>query len=201
MAMQTQQLIPASVEPLSVDDVSLHLRSDDEDTDYIKSLIPRARARFEQWTSRILTNQRWQITTAQFGNGVSLPFSPLRKIISIEYIAHNGDYVALHDYRLVQNGLTVTICPALGRSFPTPAYLTADAVKIVAEFGHAEANEEGEIDNAQVLDVDKYELSKQALLVLIGDWYRNREDTVAVQLHDTPNAFRAISNELSVQVL
>ena len=58
-----------------------------------------------------------------------------------------------------------------------------------------------QFDANTLIDKDKYDLAKQAILILVADWFRNREDTAPVQLYDMPNAFKAIANELAVELL
>ena len=75
-----------------------------------------------------------------------------------------------------------------------------DAIKIDCVFGHATVTD-NQINTGTIFDADKYEFAKQAILVLIADWFRNREDTAPVQLYAVPNAFNAICSELSVDFL
>ena len=76
----------------------------------------------------------------------------------------------------------------------------ADAVQIECVIGHAPV-QNGAIDINNVIDPDRYNLAKQAILVLIADWFRNREDSTPVQLYSVPNAFKALCDELAVDLL
>jgi hypothetical protein len=128
----------------------------------------------------------------------------LQSIESFSVVSNQGTWEALttDEYRTINHGLTARLDPALGTNWPSPGYKTPDAIIIEAKLGHAPLNSDSDaIDTDNITDLYKYDLAKQAILILIADWFRNREDTAPVQLYNVPNAFRAICNELSVELL
>ncbi|WP_024590499.1 MULTISPECIES: phage gp6-like head-tail connector protein [unclassified Pseudoalteromonas] len=204
MKMLRKLIQAPSIEPITVEELAAHTNADDDHHDYLQSLVPRARKRFEQRSGRLLVEQTWQFALPKFCNEIHLPFAPLRSINSIKYINNLGQFVTLDssDYRVIEHGLTATITPKLGGRWPAVGFKIADAVQIECVFGHGTLTNEGtSIDNETLIDQDKYDLAKQAILVLIADWFRNREDTAPVQLYDMPNAFKAIADELAVELL
>jgi len=189
-------------EPVTLEDVYAHTNSDSDDETYLSTLIPAARKRFETMTGRLLVEQTWQLALPKFTTDICLPLTPLRSITSIKYINGLGQLVTIDpsEYRVVSHGLTAVITPRLGGSWPAVGYKVSDAVQIECVFGHAGIAAD-QIDAASISDEDNYKLAKQSILILIADWFRNREDTAPVQLYETPNAFKAICSELSVQLL
>ena len=190
------------IEPFTVEELAAHTYADDDHHDYLQTLVPRARKRFEQRTGRLLVEQTWQFAMPKFCKEIVLPTAPLRSITSIKYINTLGQYVTLEptEYRVVEHGLTATITPELGGNWPAVGFKVADAVQIECVMGHAAVVNDA-IDANTLIDKDKYDLAKQAILILVADWFRNREDTAPVQLYDMPNAFKAIANELAVELL
>ena len=200
--MLCKTLLAPTVEPVTLEDVYSHTQADSDHADYLTPLIARARKRFEEFTGRILVQQTWQFALPKFADVIEIPYAPLQSITSIKYIDNLGQLVTIDpaDYRIIDHGIKATIAPRLGGSWPSPGYKVADAVQIECVLGHAPVANDA-IDTENIIDKDKYELAKQAILILIADWFRNREDTAAVQLYSVPNAFKAISHELAVQVL
>ena len=191
-------------EPVSINEVYDHTTTDVENKTYLELLIPRARKRFEQRTGRLLVQQTWQIALPKFANSIVLPYAPLQSINFIKYIDNLGQLITIpaSDYRIVDHGLTATITPKLGGSWPSVGFKVSDAVQIECVFGHAPLNGTNTaIDTDNIIDVYQYEIAKQAILILIADWFANREDSAPVQLYDVPNAFKAICSELAVELL
>jgi uncharacterized phiE125 gp8 family phage protein len=191
-----------TVESVSLDEVYNHTSTDSDHADYLTPLISRARKRFEQRTGRLLVQQTWQFALPKFGNAIELPYAPLQSIISIKYIDNQGQLVTVDpaEYRVVDHGIKATLTPKLGGCWPAPGYKVADAVQVECVLGHAPVVTNA-IDIANIIDPDKYNLAKQAILILVADWFRNREDTAPVQLYAVPNAFKAICDELAVELL
>lgn len=202
--MQSTLLTPPKLEPIKVDEVSEHASADDDHATYIASLIPRARQLFESQTGRLMVQQTWRFNLPKFANCIELPKTPLQSILSVKYLDNLGQLVTLNasQYRVVNNGTTAQLMPALGTTWPAPGYKVPDAVQIEAVFGHAPTTESPlAIDVQNISESGKYELAKQALFILIADWFRNREASAAVQLYAVPNSFTAICDELKVDVL
>ncbi|MBE0379181.1 head-tail connector protein [Pseudoalteromonas prydzensis] len=204
MTMLRKLIQAPSIEPFTVEELAAHTHADDDHYDYLQSLVPRARKRFEQRSGRLLVEQTWQFAMPKFCKEIHLPYAPLRSITSIKYISNLGQLVTIDpsEYRVIEHGLTAIITPKLGGHWPAVGFKVADAVQIECVFGHASDIDDGtSIDESNIIDQGKYDLAKQAILVLIGDWFRNREDTAPVKLYDMPNAFKAIADELAVELI
>ena len=200
--MLCKPIIAPSIEPITIQEVYNHVSADADHADVLTPLITRARKRFEKRTGRLLVQQTWQFASPKFAREIELPNTPLQSINSIKYINNLGQLATLpaSEYRVVDHGLKAHITPKLGGSWPAPGFKVADAVQIECVLGHAPIVD-GKIDTNNIINPGEYELAKQAILVLIADWFRNREDTAPVQLHSVPNAFKAICDELSVDLL
>ncbi len=189
-------------EPLTIEEVYEHTRTDEDDVNVLIPLISRARARFENRTGRHLVQQTWQVALPKFMDVIELPFFPLRDVIAIRYIDNHGQLVTMPetDYRVIKHGLKSSVTTAYNTSWPSIGFKLPDAVQIECTFGHA-AVSGNQIDTDNFIDKDKYDLAKQGLLVLIAHWYRNREDTAPVLLQSVPASFDAICQELSVDFI
>lgn len=202
MNMLCRVINAPTVEPVTLQEVFDHANADHDHADVLKPMIARARKRFEKRTGRFLVQQTWQFALPKFPCEIELPYTPLQSINSIKYINNQGELVTLaaSEYRVIHHGLKAKIAPKLGGSWPAPGFKVADAIQIECVMGHASVTD-NKIDNDNIIDPDSYQLAKQAILVLVADWFRNREDTAPVQLHSVPNAFKAICEELTVELL
>ena len=200
--MLCKTLLAPTVEPVTLEEVYNQTSSDEDHADYLTPLIARARKRFEQRTGRFLVQQTWQFALPKFCDTIEIPYAPLQSITSIKYIDNLGQLVTIDaaDYRVIDHGIKATVTPKLGGSWPAPGFKVSDAVQIECVLGHAPVVD-GALDTANIIDPDKYNMAKQAILILIADWFRNREDSAPVQLYAVPNAFKAISDELAVELL
>lgn len=200
-----RQLITApTIEPVTLEEVYEHTHADSDHEAYLSTLIPMARTRFEQHTGRLLVEQTWQIALPKFSSCIKLPFAPLQSVQAISFINTQVLWEDLQDsdYRIIPQGLTASLMPAIGSQWPQTGIQIPDGVQIQCKFGHAPLTVDGSaIDTDNITDLGSYQLAKQAILILIADWFRNREDTAPVQLYHLPNAFGAICSELAVSVL
>jgi len=172
-----------ATEPVSRTEAKLHLRvtTTDDDT-LIDNLITAARSAAEQYTQRAFITQTWDAKFDQFPDDVIiLPKPPAVSITSVKYIDTNGTQQtwASSNYRTsIPTGLhaePARIERAWGVAWPSiREVVDAVEVRFVAGYGAASAV--------------PMEL-KQAMLLLIGHWYANRESvvtgTITVQVPQT----------------
>jgi uncharacterized phiE125 gp8 family phage protein len=157
-------------EPVSLVEAKTHLRVDHVDEDaLIGSLIVAARQHVEERSGRALTTQTWVYRADAFpwaADAIRLPRPPLRSVTSIEYVGGDGATVTwgAANYRVDHASEPARISPAHGASWPTPQEVT-NAVTITYTAGYGTA-------------VDVPEAIRQAMLLLIGHWYANREAVV-----------------------
>lgn len=160
-----------TAEPLSLSEAKRHLRVAEAigaDDEYIDALIVAARLYVEEYTSRQLCTATWDLVLDEFpceGDVILIPKAPLVSVTSITYLAATtgtlttwtGSY-----YRVQNTTAPGRIGLAYGQTWPlTYGVIGQVTVRFVAGYGAASA-------------VPK--TLKQAMLLLIGHWYTNREE-------------------------
>lgn len=163
---------PSSGEPLELDEVKAHLRVDfsDEDT-MIAGYISAARELIENECSRALMTQTVELGLDDFPryeDRIRIPRGNLQSIESFTYrdtedIEHSLS--AGTDYRLNQYAEPAEVVLPWNSVWPSIMLDTAAPVVIRFTCGYGTA---AEVPTQ----------AKQAMLMLIGDWYVNREDVV-----------------------
>ena len=181
-----------SEEPLPLEEVKAHLRVDFSDEDaMIAGYISAARELVEEETDRALVTQTLELGLGGFPNSdrIRIPRGQLQSIDSFKYTDSNGTdhtMVAGTDYIPNQYAEPAEVVLPFSQLWPTVVLNTASPVRVRFTCGY------GTADDVPVR-------AKQAILMLVGDWYVNREDvvigrtsTVAAKL---PNGFdRLITN-------
>lgn len=173
--MAIKVITPPAVNAISLSLVKEHLRilGADDDTALEGLYIPSAIANFEAITGRALITQTVEETFDQFPACSSYFLlergSPLQSVTHVKYWA-SDDTLKTFDaasYFVSTSTLPGTICLKTGYSWPSdihPTRLGAVVVTYVVGYGASDSNVPADI--------------KQALSLLIGDLYRNREDSV-----------------------
>lgn len=150
--------------PVTRNEAKLHCRIDgnDEDT-LIDGLIAAATDFVEKYTGSAIMTQTWRLTLDKFEDTILLPIGPVQAVNSITYYDVNG----------AQQNLSATVYQV---------DLTNDPQRIVRS---PEAEWPSVDDRVNAISVTFTSGSavaptsiKQSLLLLIGDWYRNRENTI-----------------------
>ena len=162
-----------AVEPVSRDEAKAHLRVDlsDDDT-LIDSLITAARVHVEQHLRRALVTQTWDLVLDCFpaGREIRLPLPPLASVTSISYTDDGGGAgsVDAGEYVVDTDREPGRLVLKSGGTWPAVTLREVAGVRVryVAGYGNAAAVP-GPI--------------KQAILLLVGTLYENREDTLVAQ--------------------
>lgn len=153
----------ATAEPVSFADARRHCRVLNNDDDgYIASLVKTARQHCENVCGRAFVRQQWQKSTGCFVDSIFLPTLNLLEVTEVNYFDVNGalQIVSPSDYEV--DLISAQIFPGTGKAWPsTQSRPNAVTIKYFAGFG-ATAN-------------DVPEPIKQAILLLVGHWYENRE--------------------------
>lgn len=188
-------------EPLSLDETKLHLRVDHdfEDT-LIESMIQAAREYCEQFARRSFITQTIVQTFDNFpidshhairewdgcsgrrrraqSQAIELEQGPVQEVVSIEYFDEaTSAYITLatDKYQVSLNSeVKDRITPAPGVSWPSTHPDRLDAVRITYKAGFSDS---------------PYKVPKSArnaMLLLIGGWYANREAFLLSQGSDMP---------------
>lgn len=186
--MISKLITPPAEEPVSLAEARLHCRVDiDDDDDLIARLIQAAREVCESRSNRAFVTQTWEVSLPGFvrrdpspgftwetallypgGGAINLPRSPLQSVTSVTYVdfAGNPQTVSALTYQVSGVG-TVSggaVQALYGLSWPAARYQPESVrVRYVAGYGAA-----GAVPAA----------AKQAILLLVGHWYANRETVV-----------------------
>jgi uncharacterized phiE125 gp8 family phage protein len=147
-------------EPVAVDDVKQQCRIDHSDDDgYLAKLIERARSHTEMYCGTRLATQTVVANCDGFADLVRLPFGPVQSIESITYVDSDGAIRTLPTdvYEPRVDGLDSAIVLKFGQGWP--AIRAGSRIAVTAGVGYE----------------DLPPAIEHALLMLIGDWYANRD--------------------------
>lgn len=160
--MQSEtQYTPPAFYPLTLEEAKLHLRVDGtEDDTYIQALIIAGTGYVENATGVQMIDAVWDLTIdAVPTNGIiDLNHIPVTEIVSITYYDADNDpqTLATDDYNIIANGVHITDAPTV--------YARDDAITIRYHAGYA--------------DDTCPELLKVCLKMLVGEFYKTREESV-----------------------
>lgn len=174
---------PPVEEPVTLVEAKAHLRVDIEADDvFITNLIEAARIKYELETNLVLVNTTYTLFLDRFPLIIRPPKSPLFSVATIKNIDNDGNLqtVPAADYKVDNRTIPGRIEEAFDKTWPTTRdEVNAVEVEFVAGFGAAAAD--------VPLDI------KQALLLLVGHWYENREDSIsATTIVKIPNGLRSL---------
>lgn len=159
-------------EPVTTAQAKAHLRVEHSaDDDLIDALVMAARQRLEEETGRAWITQTWQLTLLNppAGRAIRLPRPPLISVTSVTYRDADGDTQTLagSDYQVVTQvspGLVWLSVNSGWPSGPNDGTLGLWTVTYTAGWGATAATVPGPL--------------VQALLLLVGHLYENREAVV-----------------------
>lgn len=153
----------AASEPVTSDQVKAQCRIDDTASDtLITRLIGAARAAVESRCGIRLITQTLAIKCDQFGDLCRIPVGPVQSVSSVQYVDSNGatQTLATSVYELRAEGLDAAIVLKYGQSWPSIQLGSRVVVTVVV--GYSTVPPE----------------LVQAVLLLIGGWFENREESV-----------------------
>lgn len=160
-------ITPISTEPIKLTDVKLHLRIEATETTedaLIASLITTAREWCESYTGRALAPQtlEYYLNAFPVSREIILPKAPLTSVTSITYTDSAGVVYAMTenaDYLVDTDGPMGRVLLPYNGSWPTDTLYPLNPIKIRYVSGYTTCPS----------------AIKQAILLLIGHWYMNRE--------------------------
>ena len=157
------------VEPLTVADVKLHLRmtSDTTEDALISALITAAREYCERYTERAFMTQTVALYLDEWPDEdyIELPLAPLQSVTSVVYKNSAGTETTMTvttDYIVDANSPTGRVVLAYGKTWPDFTAYPVNPITITYKAGYTAVPKS----------------LRQAMLLLIGNWYENRESTV-----------------------
>lgn len=169
-----------AVSPVTLVTAKAHLRVDftDDDT-IIQDYIDAATAVAQEQLGKVIITQTWDEATANPFGKVYLTKKPFQSLTSITYFdeANTSQTADLADFIVVANEDFAYVEPVT--EWPR-VYDRADAVtfRYVAGFGDAPADVPANI--------------RQAILLLVGQYYEVRENLVDSKMQNYPKAFDAL---------
>lgn len=159
---------PAS-EPVTLAEAKLHVRQDiDADDTLITGLIAVARETVEgaSWYAMLTQTVELVLDRWPYGNAIELPRPPLQSVTSIKYTDSNGVETTWDPVNYIVDADSVPgrVVLAYSASWPLTALRPTGAIRIRYVAGWPTA-------------ADVPQTMKQAMLLLVGHWYENREAT------------------------
>ena len=171
-------------DPVTLSEALAHCRVDNSDDDgLLVNYILAARQYLEDMCGLCFATQTIDATLdCEWPEVIQLPRAPAQSITSISYVDTAGatQVLASNQYVAALKRYVPTIAPAYGIAWPAVRDQTdAVTVRYVAGFGATPS--------------DTPEALRQALLLLVGHWYENREAVVVgTSVVDMPKAVDAL---------
>lgn len=175
--MALKRTVEPASEPVSLDEAKLHLRMDgDDEDDFIAGLLAAAREYFEETTRRSLISQTWRLSLGEWPDEIELPKPPLQSVTSITYKDDSGAQTTLNSsvYLVDTDSEPGRIVLASGQSWPSGTLYPVNPIQVTYVAGYGD-------EGAAVP-----ERMKQAIKLLLGHWYENREDTITATIKNIP---------------
>ena len=181
-----------AVEPVTLANVLVHLREDNGAQDDLisNSMIPAARRYVEARTWRALVTQTWDFTWRRFPTcrEIAVPMPPLQSVTSVSYYdTDNASQTLSSSKYFVDTSEQPGIIRLIEtETWPETYYGRPAAVTVRAIVGFGDAG------------TDVPENYLQAMYLLIGHWYENRESvvvgTTSAVLQQTVDALLALDH-------
>lgn len=190
--MKSNLITPPALEPITLDEAKLHLRVEtDLDDQLIEALIESARVTVETITNRALISQTWEHTFDCFpGTGELELQAGVSAINSVKYKDTDNVEQTLSAavYELTKSSVPAVRLAYLQEWPSTLDHPESITVEVVAGYGATSADVPASI--------------RQAMLLLIGHWYENREAVaVGVSMGEVPLAIDLLLNSHKVPYL
>jgi uncharacterized phiE125 gp8 family phage protein len=188
-------IVYPTTEPVTLAEARLHLRLDTYDSpathpddSLVTALITVAREWAEKFTGRTISRKTLELALDEFPvncawllspdpTPIELRGGPLQSVVSLVYITADGQQT-ITDYQLDTHSEPPRLMPAAGTSWPT-AKTQLNAVRVRYEAGYDLA---GDSPNLHPLPLP----IKQAILLVIGHLYENRESTSVANMSTVP---------------
>ena len=164
-------ITPPATEAVTLTEAKLHCRVDhDAEDSLIDSLITAARVYCEGVQNRAYVEQTLELTLDKFPPSIFyLPRPPLLTVESIKYTDKDGAEETFDSgkYIVDTGSFKGRVSLKYGESWPSVTLQPIAAVKIRFTAGYDEVPQ----------------TAKQAMLLLIGHWYINRESAISGQVN------------------
>ncbi|MFL6862601.1 MAG: hypothetical protein ACJ8DZ_06335 [Allosphingosinicella sp.] len=154
-------------DPLTVAEAKQHCNVLESDFDALfLGYVSAAARRVEIYCGLRLVTQTVILRASRWRDLESLPVAPLQAVAGIDYLDTSGALQTLdaEAYEAVAAGLDAAVRPAFGRAWPS-AWNVADAIRVTARVGYGGRAE---------IPADL----RHAMLLLAGDFFKQREETI-----------------------
>ncbi len=182
--MALKLITAPAAEPVTLTEAKTHCAVDGNDHDtLLTSLIQAAREYAEGYQNRALVTQTWELVLDDWPaeDYIEIPLPPLQSITSIKYKDTDGTETTLgtDQYIVDTDSFLGRAALAYNCSWPTTTLYPVAGIRIrfVAGYG---------------LAASVPQATKQALLLLIGHWFANRETASERSMQDIPFATKAL---------
>ncbi len=165
-----------TAEPVTLSEMKDHLRVEVSDDDsLITQLIADARELVERMANRALMTQSWTFRMSGFPAAaeqiVELPGGTLQSVSQVQYVDTDGvtQTWAAGEYVIDTDRVPGALGLGYGKSWPSVrAWDLPVTITCTVGYGDAAADVPGAL--------------KQAIRLIVGDWYENREDRAEVMV-------------------
>lgn len=173
--MNLKIITAATIEPVSLTEAKAHLRITDSNSDtLITSLIAAARQHCEAITNRALASVTYELIMDSFPEKIVLPMSPVESVTSIKYKDSDGIETTLASTEyILYNSEPAVVIPDYGISFPSFTPYPTGAIKIRFVAGYKTTSTDASLLIPEAI--------KQAILLIIGHFYENRQEYIVGQ--------------------
>ena len=171
-----------SIEPITTSDMKDHIKVDiSDDDDLIDTYTSSARQYVEDIMGRQFISATWTLYYDSFPTVITVPRPPLQSVTSIQYYDTDGVLQTLSSaiYTADTTSQPGRIVEAYSQVWPSTRDIpNAVIVTVVAGYGATAADVPAKI--------------KQAIKLMVGHWYENREQTQIIDMKELPKAVESL---------
>lgn len=189
--MTSIRLTEPALEPVTVDEMRTHLRlnGSEEDTSLL-GFLKAARSHIEQSTRRALISQTWRLYLDTWPEGriVRLPVSPVLSVdqITVYDLDGNASQLSADAWLLDRSTQPERIKIKLGAGLPASQLMAAE-IDFTAGYGAAAT--------------DIPEEFRQAVRLLAGHWFENREAGTDLAIASLPQGLDRLLSTARIPLL